>query len=502
MSQTPASDEKLRHYSDSLISEAKVGNLVAVRELIKKGANVNHSTPAGTTALMHAADNGHTEMARIILDKSPDVNAADKNGATALIGASSNGHLEIVKILVENGASVNMRGKTPNQDALMTASDYGRTEIVRFLLDNGADPNSHNSEDYSALMAAALHGHFEVVRILVERGAEVDAVDNVHGATALMRAVVAGFGEVSGALIVYGANLELKNKSGKSAGDLLAERLPTDSSVRESEASVPQEDVNSDALREQLNVHMGNGQKAFEHHDWKTSEAEFTTAASVLAKLRKIHPDVERFRDYYIAAKGNAACSGLNLLIESRTLPCYWSRGSVFAIVRNLLDVYEVDPQEAYMLEGFGRLVDFCLNSGRSVGFSVPRSMPSPDEWENHCKLGFRAINHQNWGEAIYHYEEAIRIDGGANHSLFTELGLALFLDGRQSEGVSAFKKGGLTMVRTFLSVERISAPMAKTSPVSTSRTAQTQEEEDKRRGMKIIIFSIAAVILIYYLAC
>ncbi|MBI4118968.1 MAG: ankyrin repeat domain-containing protein [Parcubacteria group bacterium] len=508
MSQVPVSDEKLRYYSDGLITESKAGDLEAVRELIGNGASVNYSTLSGTTALMHAADNGHTEIARIILGKSPDVNAADKNGATALIGASSNGHLEIVKLLVENGASVNIRGKTPDQDALMVASDYGRTEVVRFLLDNGADPNSHDSDGYSVLMAASAHNHLETVKVLLDRGANIDAVDDVYGSTALMRAFATHSNDVSAELVNRGADSDtIINKYGKTATDIMIDKLSEPDPgepTKDQQSTIPasQRSAESDTLREELNLHMSDGQKAFERHDWKTSEIEFTTVASILVKLRKIHPDIERFRDYYCMANGNAACSRLNLLIESNSLPCYWSKGSVFAIVSSLLNVYEVNPQEEYMLGLFGKLVDFCLNSGRSVGFSVPRSMPSPDEWENHCKLGFRAINHQSWSEAIYHYQEAIRIDGGANSSLFTELGLALYSAGRQSEGVGAFKKGGLTMSRASLSVDEKTLMSAnKTLSVST-KNAQTQEDKDRIVGLKIMAFAIIAVILIYYLAC
>lgn len=510
MSQTPLSDEESRYLNDGLITESKAGDLEVVRELIRKGASVNYSTPSGTTALIHAADNGFTEIARIILEKHPNVDEADGRGATALMGASSNGHLEIVRLLVAKGANVNMRGKTPDQDALMTASDYGRTEVVKFLLDNGANPNSHDGNGYSALMAASLRGHLETVKLLLDRGANIDAVDNVHGATALMRAFAAKFHDVSAELVNRGADVDIVAKNGKTAVDIMTEKLlePDDDEPApgDQQSTIPasQRSAESDALREELNVHMGNGQQAFERRDWKTSETEFTSAARILVKLREIHPDIERFRDYYVAAKGNAACSGLNLLIESRTLPCDWSRGSVFAIVRNLLDVYEVNPQEEYMLGLFGKLVDFCLNSGRSVGFSVPRSMPSPDEWESHCKLGSRAIDHQSWGEAIYHYQEAIRIDGEANHSLFTELGLALFSAGRQSEGVEAFKKGGLTMVRKWLSVKKEEkVPRAETQPTS-AKPAQTitPEEKEKRKWMKIVGFSILAVLVIRYIAC
>jgi ankyrin repeat protein len=58
----------------------------------------------GGTALMHASENGHLEIVRELCRKGANVNAARAdNGFTALMLASWNGHQEVVRELCERG---------------------------------------------------------------------------------------------------------------------------------------------------------------------------------------------------------------------------------------------------------------------------------------------------------------------------------------------------------------------------------------------------------------
>ena len=78
------------------------GNLDEVKRLIKAGADVNaKNTIRGDTALMIAAENGHTEVAAALIKAGADFNAKNTNGWTALLIAAKNGHTEVAAALIK-----------------------------------------------------------------------------------------------------------------------------------------------------------------------------------------------------------------------------------------------------------------------------------------------------------------------------------------------------------------------------------------------------------------
>ena len=85
-------------------------------------------TEYGETALMRAAEIGHTEMVRLLLEHERGMQS---NGWTALMWAAQRGLSEIVEILAphESGRS-NSRGEC----ALILAMEYGHRGCVPHLL--------------------------------------------------------------------------------------------------------------------------------------------------------------------------------------------------------------------------------------------------------------------------------------------------------------------------------------------------------------------------------
>jgi hypothetical protein len=120
---------------------------------LARGAYVNAAkTSDGSTALMIAAGNGHTEIVAKLLARGADVNAERTDGVTALMYAALNGHTEIVDKLLARGADVD--AKIPYGSApLMLAALMGHTET------NCA----------TALMLAAQRGHTETVLAFLSR---------------------------------------------------------------------------------------------------------------------------------------------------------------------------------------------------------------------------------------------------------------------------------------------------------------------------------------------
>ena len=73
------------------------------RLLAARDARPNSQNSGGFTALMCAADKGHTEIVELLLAR-PDIqlDTADKSGDTALVWAADKGHLEVVRLLVSD----------------------------------------------------------------------------------------------------------------------------------------------------------------------------------------------------------------------------------------------------------------------------------------------------------------------------------------------------------------------------------------------------------------
>ena len=79
------------------------------------------------------------------------------------------------------------------------------------------------SEPATALIISARHGIIYSVEYLISKGANVDKQACEGGNTALMEAARGGHLKVVAALVEAGADAQLRNKDGKTAGDLAKE---------------------------------------------------------------------------------------------------------------------------------------------------------------------------------------------------------------------------------------------------------------------------------------
>lgn len=75
------------------------GNLVVLRALVERGADVNARQQQDFTPLHTAADRGDGEMARLFLDHGADVSAQDASGRTAADIARERGHGALAGVL-------------------------------------------------------------------------------------------------------------------------------------------------------------------------------------------------------------------------------------------------------------------------------------------------------------------------------------------------------------------------------------------------------------------
>jgi ankyrin repeat protein len=182
-------------HSPPLISAVQRGNVTAVRQQLKEGADIEVRDPlSGGTALIDATllDNVHVrhEMMKMLISSGANVNAQDTFGRSSLCMAANLLDPEAIKMLLDHGAKVDLAnedGDTPLIYACGVSNSRGALGVVSLLLANGANVNATTTSGRTPLILAAYAGNTKVVKMLLERGADY-TVRSRRGETALTAA--------------------------------------------------------------------------------------------------------------------------------------------------------------------------------------------------------------------------------------------------------------------------------------------------------------------------
>ncbi len=156
------------------------------------------------------------------------LSARDPYGRTPLHVAAYARQRGAIQALAQAGADLNLL-ESDRYDAVTIASVADDEETLRLLLQLGAQAGQTTSRyDGTALIAAAHLGHDGVVRQLIAAGAPLDHVNNLHW-TAVIESIVLGDGGARHqatlqALIKAGANLQLKDRQGRTPLELARAR--------------------------------------------------------------------------------------------------------------------------------------------------------------------------------------------------------------------------------------------------------------------------------------
>jgi ankyrin repeat protein len=107
------------------------------RVLLRHASDLSTPTPwAGVTPLMAATKDGNPSLIREVLRRGVDVNVVDRDGTTALMIAASLGSLQVVELLCSAGADKHLQdhyGKTAAGRAYDSQSGERYQDIVDFL---------------------------------------------------------------------------------------------------------------------------------------------------------------------------------------------------------------------------------------------------------------------------------------------------------------------------------------------------------------------------------
>ncbi len=204
----------------------------AVRFLLEHAAHVNSRTHDLCTPLHDAVYRGQEEVAQILLEHGANIDSRNAQVQTPLhvlldvvaeFWSEEGENTDFVRLLLENGANVNAQDGlcvTP----LHSAVRWFLPDTTRMLLEHGAKPNAKNRNGKTPLHLLLGHNlkvdvlvdvldSLALVQTLVEHGADVNAQGDDHK-TPLLLAVEEDMCEMTRALLIYGAEPNVKNDRG------------------------------------------------------------------------------------------------------------------------------------------------------------------------------------------------------------------------------------------------------------------------------------------------
>jgi ankyrin repeat protein len=207
-----------------------------VRLLVENKADVNHRTPIDMLPMNTKYDKTYfsegdyeneysdeqddrdveksIRIFNYLIEKGADLNILGRGGISFLGYCAFNSYIHFMNLALDNGADINIRENIEN---------YGKVDgkVVVEHIEYGVTP----------LMSAADNGSYNSVKFLLDKGALIDLQDD-KGNTALMKAsyfpdgfdqnekLTKEFGKVIKLLIERGADVNIKNKEGKTAYEI------------------------------------------------------------------------------------------------------------------------------------------------------------------------------------------------------------------------------------------------------------------------------------------
>ncbi|KAF7691391.1 hypothetical protein HF521_011688 [Silurus meridionalis] len=177
---------------------ARVGNTAVLQEMLHNVPShclqlaINMLDKTGRSALLLAAEQGHTTVVELLLQNHARVDVFDKEGKSPLHLAAEQGHKDIADFLLSKKAVVNAKtklGLTP----LHLSAQTGSSPLVKLLTESNTDQAHHlihalTLSKQTPLHLAAISGRLDVCKCLLNLEAKVTDKD-IHGKTPLDLAV-------------------------------------------------------------------------------------------------------------------------------------------------------------------------------------------------------------------------------------------------------------------------------------------------------------------------
>ena len=189
-------------------------NLEKIKELIKKGADINIELEGDKTPLFLSLSKGHKELTEILIKNGADVHFQNKSGLTPLLMAINREEQELAKLIIEKGADVNISKSSKSfMNPLLMAIDKEQPELAKLIIEKGADVSTIRGNT-TPLLLAIENNFSKLAKLLIEQGAPITSNDS-HRNTPLHKALKVGWLEVAKLLVEKGADINAKNDEGE-----------------------------------------------------------------------------------------------------------------------------------------------------------------------------------------------------------------------------------------------------------------------------------------------
>jgi ankyrin repeat protein len=194
-----------------LLLASRNGSAALLEALLEAGANANHASATGASALMSAAMTGRVDAVQVLLDHEADVNARERaHGQTPLMFAAWENRPEIIKMLMAVGAHPELAS------TVLPLNEQRYTEDGMPRKGRGSQQSGGNSAmgGMTALLFAARDGHIEAVTALLDGGANIDHVSGGDASSPIVIAIANGHYTLGQYLLDRGADPNVANLDG------------------------------------------------------------------------------------------------------------------------------------------------------------------------------------------------------------------------------------------------------------------------------------------------
>lgn len=223
-----------------LLTAARHGDVAGIRAALAAGAPVDATDPDfAQTALIRAAMFRQRAAAEALLAAKADPDRTSNLGRTALHWAAASGAADIVTLLVRAGADADARDAY-DETPLGYAADAGQPGAVRALVAAGAQPDRLKRPLAARLALVVGNGvdgpPLDALLAIVASRRALEVRDEIDGRTPLLVSAEYAHRDggpvVAAALVKAGADRQAKDRDGKTARQLVEERLATEKDAR------------------------------------------------------------------------------------------------------------------------------------------------------------------------------------------------------------------------------------------------------------------------------
>lgn len=147
-----------------LWTASTLGFIEIVTELVKRGADIEHTTDSQSSPLRGAAFDGHLNVVQYLVSEGADIDKPNQVGQSPLTIAAAMKKVDTVKFLLEKGASIHHKGHN-GDTPLHVAVESGSSDITKLLVEAGAK-NLPNDVGYTPAIMACCYGHQSIMEYL------------------------------------------------------------------------------------------------------------------------------------------------------------------------------------------------------------------------------------------------------------------------------------------------------------------------------------------------